>query len=89
MYDALDKGWPPSVTPASPPPIPHDDGQDPMDSDNDDGDNQRDNDVIEMDANEARMDLTDDLLHKVGSHRVWDVSIPKIAWKLWTMGCAS
>ncbi len=70
MYDALDKGWPPSVTPASPPPIPHDDGQDPMDSDNDDGDNQRDNDVIEMDANEARMDLTDDLLHKVGSHRV-------------------
>jgi hypothetical protein len=26
-----------------------------------------------MDANEARMDLTDDLLHKVGSHRVWNV----------------
>jgi hypothetical protein len=42
-----------------------------------------------MDANEARMDLTDDLLHKVGSHRVWDVSVPKIAWTLWTMGCAS
>ncbi|CAM6026920.1 unnamed protein product [Sphagnum balticum] len=67
MSDVLVKGWPPSVTPASPPPIPHDDGQDPMDSDNDDEDNQRDNDVIEMDANEARMDLTDDLLHKVFS----------------------
>jgi hypothetical protein len=59
MSDALEKGWPPSVTPASPPPIPHDDE-----------DNQRDNDVLEMYANEARMDLTDDLLHKVGSHRV-------------------
>jgi hypothetical protein len=47
--------------------------------DDDDDESTQDFDAVAMDDSEAHMDLTDDLLHKVGPGRYYDVLILTVA----------
>lgn len=76
MSEGADRRSFPPVPPPVLPANPAQGGQEPMDSDsvgNEDDDGGRGNDALGEQDNEARMDLTDDLLHKVRSH-VWKTS---------------
>jgi hypothetical protein len=80
--NSLDKECSPPVPPPSSPPLTHDDGRDIMDygnSGDDDDESTQDFDAVVMDDSEAHMDLTDDLLHKVGPSRYYDVLILTVA----------
>lgn len=81
--NSLDKECSPPVPPPPSPPLTHDDGRDTMDygnsGDDDDDESTQDFDAVAMDDSEAHMDLTDDLLHKVGPGRYYDVLILTVA----------
>jgi hypothetical protein len=83
--NSLDKECSPPVPPPSSPPLTHDDSRDIMDygnSGDDDDESTQDFDAVAMDDSEAHMDLTDDLLHKVGPGRYYDVLILTVGQSL-------